>query len=143
MQYNVVVTSKNEGLSDRIAALVAERLELFYLSFSDLILYNANRPSREAIIEDGGTEWFYRLHHGAASDLAEYENTVIGIAVDDFDYEVYLAVRPRSVLCYVATEGDDTDTDGFDVVVNASERNVGETVKLMTEKICELSRVKN
>lgn len=136
MVSNVVITSKNEMLSGLLATLVADRLGLFYLSFSDLILYNANRPSRKAILAEGGTEWFYRLLHGAAKDLSEYETTSVAIDFDDFDYEVYLAVRKSSVLCYVVTDGDDTDTEGFDVVVKyeGSEQQTANELAFLLQK---------
>ena len=136
MVSNVVITSKDKTLSCLLAALIADRLGLFYLSFSDLVLYNANRPSRKAILSEGGTEWFYKLLHGAAKDLSEYETTSVAIDFDDFDYEVYLAVRNSSVLCYVVTDGDDTDTDGFDVVVRylgSQQQTANEIAAILTK----------
>ena len=131
MVSNVVITSKDETLSCLLAALIADRLGLFYLSFSDLVLYNANRPSRKAILSEGGTEWFYKLLH-----LSEYETTSVAIDFDDFDYEVYLAVRNSSALCYVVTDGDDTDTDGFDVVVRylgSQQQTANEIAAILTK----------
>lgn len=99
---NISIVGRDYELNKRIAQGVADRLSRFYLSFTDLILYNAYEQSRETLLASGGQEKYQKFLKASAKAVSEYCDSVIAVDSRDLDGFVSEVLSTTSQVAYLA-----------------------------------------
>lgn len=136
---NITITGWDYGLNKRLAEEIASRLAMFYLSFTDLIVYSACDRSKDEVIRAEGESAYKKLVHTSAASAGEYCNSVIAVNAEHLDGFVKEKLARKSAVVFINSPLSGIRREGtlyarqrfkgfYSVFLNAAGKNEGEII---------------
>lgn len=118
MVSNITLVGWDYNLNKRLAEEISKKLSMYFLSFSDLIAYNACDKTKEQILAEGGEQLFTKYLHNSAGAVSEFCDSVIAIDAAYLDGYVKEKLLGCSTVVFINQSKTALTLKGIDVQSN-------------------------
>jgi Glutamate 5-kinase len=123
MKRNILITGFDTQLNEAVAREIADGLGLYYLSLPELILYYANRSSKEIVIKEGGKLLYEKYVNIAVKDAVEFESMVAAGSFSDFGTKHLQSLKETALIVFLGEAYSSLSRRGIKISADIANRS--------------------